>query len=116
MAPPTTRVEGEKIKGPLRNNNGKIVISPERNLGFSDDDSLSIRSMDSSRDEMFDSSPIVRPKTACEPPSRFVSCKFFLEFCCSRSKHVAFGSMHCLNNVMLTPSRKESGKACEMRL
>lgn len=76
MAPPTVRVKEEKIRGPLRDNDGRVVGSPERNPSFSDDDSLSIRSIDSSRDEMFESRSIGRLKIACEPPIRLVSCIF----------------------------------------
>jgi len=77
MAPQTVRVKEENIRGPLRDNDGRVVVSPEPNPSFSDDDSLFIRSMDSSRDEMFDSPPIGRLKIACDPPIRLVSCISF---------------------------------------
>lgn len=72
MNTPTTKVKEAKIRGPLPDNDGKSVTSPERDPSFSDDDSLSIRSIDSSRDEMIDSRPIRRPKINYNYPLRLV--------------------------------------------
>lgn len=70
MAPPALRVKGEKMRGQLRDNDGKIVIATDGSLSFSDDDNLSIRSMDSSRDEMFNSPFVNRPKPTAKYPLR----------------------------------------------
>jgi len=97
MAPQTVRVKEEKIRGPLRDNDGRVVVSRERTQSFSDDDSLSLRSMDSSRDEMFEPPSIGRLKMACDPPIRLVSCISFTKpWKCEsnrRSKDAVFGSV-----------------------
>ena len=75
MAPQKERMPAPKSRGPMSGDDGRVERVHEPRRVPSNDDNLSIRSMDSSRDEMFSSRSFDRPKPACTPPHRLEGVK-----------------------------------------